>query len=300
MQKPGLFALLVAFGAACGCSSRMGQVGAGGKEGAMSFERVVNAIGREDAIVLEGEGGSKVLVSPRYQGRVMTTKVGKVESVGFVSLDEIAEGETHESFNNFGGQDRFWIGPEAGQYGIYFAPGIELKRDLWKVPPDFNRGPFTVVEKSAAKVRFRREMSVTNYSGTRFKAKVDREVGLIPSERLKEELKVALPRGVSYAGSYSDNSMANAGDKRWDKQTGLINIWILGQFAPGDRTVIIATSKPGDGPPYRDEMYFGKVPPDLLKLLGNAVLLRADAKKEGKFGMPQARTTGIAGSFDFE
>jgi len=300
MQKPSLFALFAALGAASGCSSRMGQVEAGGKEGAVSFDRIVEAVGKQDAIVFEGEGGSKVLVSPRYQGRIMTTRVGKVESVGFVSTDEIAEGEVHESFNNFGGQDRFWLGPEAGQFGIYFPAGVELKRDLWKVPPDFNRGPFTVVEKTPRKARFAREMSVTNYTGTRFKAKVEREVGLIPSERLKDELKVALPRGVSYAGSYSDNSLANAGDRRWDKETGLINIWILGQFAPGSRAVIIAPFKPGDGPAYRDEMYFGKVPADRLKLLGNAVLFRADARKEGKFGMPQARTSGVAGSFDFE
>jgi hypothetical protein len=242
----------------------------------VSFDQAVAAVGKTDAIVLSGEGGSKVLVSPRYQGRVMTTKVGGVDSLGFVCLDEIAEGETHPSFNNFGGQDRFWIGPEAGQYGIYFPAGADLKRDIWKVPADFNQGPFTVVEKTGEKV------------------------GLIPARRLKEELHVDLPAGVRYAGSYSDNSMANAGDRRWDKESGLINIWILGQFAPGDHAVIIAPIKPGSGPSYRDETYFGKVPPDRLKLLGNAVLFRADAKKEGKFGVPQARTNGLAGSFDFD
>jgi hypothetical protein len=42
------------------------------------------------------------------------------------------------------------------------------------------------------------------------------------------------------------------------------------------------------------------VGPDRLKVLGNAVLFRADARKEGKFGIPQSRTTGRAGSFDFQ
>lgn len=264
-----------------------------------TFERMVDVVGRDDAIVFTGEGGSKVLVSPRLQGRIMTTKVGSVESVGFVSVKTIEEGENHPNFNNFGGQDRLWLGPEAGQFGIYFEPGVELTRENWTVPADFDKGPFQVEKRNDGMALLTRDISVKNYSGTSFQVKAAREVGIILSGQMSKDLGVELPEGVSYAGSYSDNKITNTGDTKWDKEKGLVNIWILGQLEPGPKTVIIAPFKPGQGQPYRDEPYFGKIPEDRLKLLENALLLRADANKEGKVGIPQNRTTGIAGSFDF-
>jgi hypothetical protein len=286
MRKVFIMAVPFAL-SAVGCASTGG-----------TFNQARKAAGGS-AVVLSGDGGSRVLVAPALQGRILTTEVGAVDSVAFVSLPEIHEGEVHTAFNNFGGQDRFWIGPEAGQFGIYFPPGAELDRKIWRVPPDLNAGGFPVVGKTDSTVRFSRDMTVTNYRGTPYKVRVDREVGLIPSGRLPDEIGVTVPAGVHYAGSYSQNSLINAGLEAWKKDTGLINIWVLGQFAPGDRTVIIAPTRPGSGPAYRDEMYFGKVPADRLKVVGNAVVFRADAKKEGKFGVSQERTTGRAGSFDF-
>jgi uncharacterized protein DUF6786 len=293
--------LFLSFLAAAGCTNpdRMTET-KGGSNMAMTFDQIVAAVGKDDAIVLSGEGGSKVLVSPRYQGRIMTTKVGPIESVGFVSMKTIAEGETHPNFNNFGGQDRYWLGPEAGQYGIYFAPGADYDRKVWQVPPDFDKGPFKVEGKDAGKVKLSRDIAVMNYIGTRFKARAEREVGLIPAAGVSSALGVDLPAGVNYCGSYSENRLINAGDQPWKKETGLINIWVLGQFEPGDQTVIIAPFKPGDGPAYRDEPYFGKVKPDRLKQVGNAVLLRADGRSEGKVGIAQMRTGGLAGSMDYQ
>ena len=276
---------LLAAGALAGCSS--------------SFQKATDAAGKDDAVVLCGEGGSKVLVSPRLQARIMTTSVGAVGSVGWICYPEIAEGETHAGFNNFGGQDRFWIGPEAGDFGIYFAPGDEFKREIWKVPADFDKGQYKIIEKGPSKVLFARDMALTNYQGTKFQVKVEREVGLQSPVEAAKALGADLPSTMAYAGSYSDNRMTNTGAQKWKKETGLLNIWILGQFEPGPQTVIIAPFKPGDGPAYRDELYFGKVPEDRLKIQGNALLFRADARAEGKFGIPQLRTPGLAGSFDF-
>jgi hypothetical protein len=290
MRKVLFMGLSICF-AAGGCSS-------GPARSSPTFDQAVAAAGT-DAIVLAGEGGSKVLVSPKLQGRIMTTKVGTVESIGFVSLPTIAEGETHAGFNNFGGQDRYWLGPEAGQFGIYFDPGADYDRKVWKVPADFDQGPFQVAEKTADRVKLTRDISTRNYVNTQFKVKADRVVGLISTADAAKALGTAVPAGVAYAGSYSDNGLTNAGAAAWKKETGLVNIWILGQFEPGDRTVIIAPFKPGAGQPYHDEMYFGKVPPDRLKAVGSAMILRADARKEGKIGIPQARTTGFAGSYDF-
>ncbi len=255
-----------------------------------------------DAIVLEGEAGSKVLVSPSLQGRIMTAKVGSVESTGLVPQKTISEGEAHEHFNNFGGLDRFWIGPEAGQYGVYFPKGAkELTRDNWQVPASFDKGAFEVMEKTEQRILLRKKIDVTNLLGVEFETMVTREIGLIPSASLGAELGIELPAGVSYIGCYSDNQLTNTGSD-WDPKSGLIGIWILGMINASDEAVVIAPFKTlaGDGKsPYNDN-YFGKVDEDRLKIIDNAVIFRGDARKVGKFGLSQRRTTGLAGSFDFD
>ena len=229
-----------------------------------------------DAVVLEGENGSKVIVSPRLQGRIMTARVGNVESTGLVPRKTIEEGEVHDHFNNFGGLDRFWIGPEAGQYGVYFPPGAqELSRDNWQVPAAFDRGPFEIRERQPGRIKLGREMEVTNLKGVKFQVKVSREIGLVPSSSLTTELGIELPAGVSYLGCYSDNQLQNSGESDWDPDSGLIGIWILGMLNASDQAVVIAPFKDlagKDQPPYNDN-YFGKVSGDRLKVIDKAVQL---------------------------
>ncbi|MEC8934499.1 MAG: DUF6786 family protein [Planctomycetota bacterium] len=253
-----------------------------------------------DAIVLEGEAGSKLLVSPRLQGRIMTAKVGSVESTGLVPQKTIKEGESHAHFNNFGGIDRFWIGPEAGQYGVYFPKGAkELTRDNWQVPASFDKGSFEVIEKTEQKIQLRKKIDVTNLLGVEFETMVNREIGLIPSTSLGAELGIELPAGVSYVGCYSDNQLTNTGND-WDPKSGLIGIWILGMFNASDQSAVIAPFKSaGDGKPPYNDAYFGKVEENRLRVIGQSVIFRGDARKVGKFGVSQERTTGLAGSFDF-
>jgi hypothetical protein len=99
--------------------------------------------------------------------------------------------------------------------------------------------------------------------------------------------------------------MTNTGAERWTTERGLIGVWILGMLNPSDKAAVIAPFRPGKdkdlGPPFNDE-YFGKVSveaPDRLKVVGDTVVLRADARRVGKFGISQQRTTGLAGSIDF-
>ena len=45
----------------------------------------------------------------------------------------------------FGGEERFWLGPEGGQYAIYFAPGAKFEFDAWHTPPLIDTEPFDLV-----------------------------------------------------------------------------------------------------------------------------------------------------------
>ncbi|MEM7262259.1 MAG: DUF6786 family protein [Planctomycetota bacterium] len=272
-----------------------------------AFAKIVSHLRRHaDAIVLPGHEGSEIIVSPKLQGRIMTAHVGTVASTGFVPEKTIEEGETHAHFNNFGGIDRFWIGPEAGQYGVYFPPGAEFNRDTWQVPASFDKGAFRVVSESQGQVSLEKSMEVTNYGGVKFQVNVQREIGTIPASQISGEIGLTLPKGVAYVGCYSDNVLTNTEDRAWDAKSGLIGVWILSMFAPSPKSAIIAPFNTGDasklGPEMNDE-YFGKVSkdtPDRIAIVdGKAVVYRGDSSHVGKFGLSQARTTGIAGAYDF-
>src|SRR5260370_22717317 len=73
--------------------------------------------------VLVAPSGARVAVSPTYQGRVMTSAVAvDGASLGWVNRAFITAGKTGTVFDNYGGEDRFWLGPAGGQYGLYFPP----------------------------------------------------------------------------------------------------------------------------------------------------------------------------------
>jgi hypothetical protein len=257
------------------------------------------------ALVLEGARGVRVLASPGLQGRVLTLRVGGIESTGFVNERAIEAGEVDPRFNNFGGVDRFWLGPEGGQFGLYFPPRADLSRETWRVPEALDRGAFSLAEADGAGAVLTRDMKVTSYAGRSFEVSVRREIRVLAAEDLHAELGVELPEGVCHGGVSSRNRLTNAGPEPWDPAKGLIGIWILGMFDGSDATVVIAPFRPGDdgtlGPPFNDD-YFGRVSveaPERLKVLQNAVLFRADARRVGKFGISQRRTTGLAGAMDF-
>ena len=89
-----------------------------------------------DLIVLSN-GQAAVAVAPAWQGRVMTStfdsKSGPsfgwinrpVIEKGFLSEEE-KKGKLEEHIYIFGGEERFWLGPEGGQFGLYFEPGAEV------------------------------------------------------------------------------------------------------------------------------------------------------------------------------
>src|SRR5436309_13817312 len=79
---------------------------------------------------------AKVLLSADYQGRVMTsTATGDTgASYGWINYELISSGKRKAQFNPFGGEERFWMGPEGGQYSIYFKKGDSFNIAHWQVP----------------------------------------------------------------------------------------------------------------------------------------------------------------------
>src|SRR6058998_3817105 len=126
-------------------------------------------------------GSAHVALAPAYQGRVMTSTTGGPDapSFGWIGRAAVASGKRQPHMNVFGGEDRFWLGPEGGQYGLYFKPGDPFDLDHWQVPEAIDWGAWDVASRAPTSVTLRKRMSLTNHSGARFDIEVERTVRLL-------------------------------------------------------------------------------------------------------------------------
>ena len=254
-----------------------------------------------NVIVLTGAGGAQVAVAPDYQGRVMTSTADGNTSFGWIGRDAVASGTRQPHMNVFGGEDRFWLGPEGGQYGLYFKPGDPFDLDHWQTPEPFDWGAWVVASQSPLAAEFTKKMDVVNHAGTRFSLRVSRTVRLLDAAAAGRGLHVALPAGVRMVAFESDNDVTNVGSRAWEPSTGLVSIWILGQFTPTPSTTIAVPFAPGPESalgPIVNDAYFGKVPPDRLLIKDGVIRFRGDGQYRSKIGLSPLRATGVAGSYD--
>lgn len=262
-----------------------------------------------DAIVLGATGGPQVVVVPELQGRVMTSTVGlEGMSLGWINYPLVEQGvrpvdqregiESH--FYAFGGEERFWIGPEGGQFTYYFAPGDDFTFDQWLVPAFIDTEPWSVVAESDSSVTTRWEGSQKNWSGLDFSMAIDRQVELVEGRSVGLLSGFDLS-GVSAVAYTTTNTMTNTGDAAWTDQTGMPSIWILGMYKHGPRTTVAIPVQEGDvaekGVFVKDD-YFGKVPAERLVVKENVVYLSADGEYRSKIGISPKRSLGVAGSWD--
>jgi hypothetical protein len=88
--------------------------------------------GHTQVIVLSDQDGkARVAVAPQMQGRVVTsTPNGDTgTSFGWINRELIAAHKIQPHINVYGGEDRFWIGPEGGQFSVFFAKGAPFDLD---------------------------------------------------------------------------------------------------------------------------------------------------------------------------
>jgi len=254
-------------------------------------------------VVLTGADGlAQVAVNPDLQGRVMTSTAAGPDglSFGWINRELLASGVNNPHINAFGGEDRFWLGPEGGQFSIFFKKGDPFDLDHWRTPPAINEGAYDIASQEADRIHFRKAMRLVNYSGTEFELELNREVRVLGTEDVAA-LGVAVPEGVKLVAYASDNKITNTGAAAWTKETGLLSVWILGMFNPSPTTIIIIPFKGGPeaelGPAVNDA-YFGKVPADRLVVKDGVLFFSGDGKYRSKIGISPKRVLPFAGSYD--
>lgn len=264
-----------------------------------------------DAFILS-KGTAAVAVVPAYQGRVMTSTFDKdkgpsfgwinrpVIGKGFLS-EEAKKGKLEAQIYIFGGEERFWLGPEGGQFSIFFKPGTKFEFSQWATPPAIDTEPYKLVGRTEESASFSHETKLTNFSGTTFSIGIDRSVKVLDAADAESGLGVKLESGIRMVGYETDNRITNRGDEAWTPEKGLLSIWMLGMYNPSPQTTIVIPFKAGDdaklGPKVNDA-YFGKIPADYLKVEDDVLFMKGDGTRRGKIGISPQRSKGLAGSYD--
>ncbi len=257
-----------------------------------------------DVVLLsDAAGQGQVAVLPKLQGRVMTSTAGGAAglSYGWMNRKLIASGKPVKNINPFGGEDRFWLGPEGGQFSVFFAKGDPFDLDHWFTPAPVDTESFDLVSKARGRVLLKKAMQLKNYSETVFSLRVDREIRILERILASAALGLDLPASLRMVAYESNNRITNTGKTPWVKKSGLLSIWILGMFNPSPDTTIVIPFVPGPKTklgPIVNDTYFGKVPADRLQVKAKTLFFKGDGCYRSKIGVSPKRARPVLGSYD--
>ncbi len=254
-----------------------------------------------DVVVL-ADGEAQVALVPGMQGRVMTSTLAGPDglSLGWINRDLIASGDTLPHINPYGGEDRFWMGPEGGQFSIFFKPGDPFDLAHWFTPAPIDTEPFDLASSADAQARLTQSIHLDNYSGTPFDVEVERVIRLLGRDEAAEALGLTLDPAVRMVAFASDNTIRNTGETAWTPETGLLSVWILGMFnsSPTTTVVIPFTEGPEDAlGPVVNDAYFGNVPTERLVVQEGVLFFKGDSQYRSKIGLMPARARPVLGSY---
>ena len=254
-------------------------------------------------ILSRRSGEVQVAVVGAYQGRVMTsTATGwQGKSLGWLNHDLIQTDTFVPHIHAYGGEDRIWLGPEGGQFGLFFLPGKDFTFENWQTPGAIDTANYPLVVKDSSHLIYEKSFSLQNYSGQSFQVMVKRRIDLLDEEQIGANLGVAVSPKIHSVAFQSTNDLTNTGLQDWTKDNGLLSIWILGMFPPSPHTTIIVPIRQlSDSDVSVRDSYFGKVPPERLLIRDSTVFFRGDGGFRSKIGIPPALAKPLMGSYDSE
>ena len=188
--------------------------------------------------------------------------------------------------------------PEGGQYSVFFAPGQEFTLAHWQTPALLDTDAFDTVETTGSIARFVRDGLLTNFTGTRFALRIERKVEVLDRKRAFARLGVADETGLKIVGYQSTNRLTNRGAKAWQRDTGLLSIWLLGMYNASPAAVVVVPYQGAAASNPVNDVYFGSPPAERLKLGATAVYFKGDGAARGKIGLPPKAARNVLGAYD--
>ena len=268
-----------------------------------SFGYDLNFLRSRDSIIVlkNASGEGQIIVSAKYQGKVFTSTTDGLEgkSIGWVNYKAF-DGEKDPHMNAYGGENRLWFGPEGGRYSVFFKPDTKMEFENWSTPPSVDTEAWDIVAKDANKVSLQKEATLLNYVGTVLKTKVKRNIQILNNDAIAQLLNIDLGKGMKAVGYRTDNTLTNAGNKAWTKETGAPCLWMLDMFNVSPATNIVVPYNANASGKVATTNYFGEIPEDRIQYKEGILLFKADGKMRGKLGLSPERAKPIAGSYDAE
>ncbi len=251
----------------------------------------------DSSLVVLENGHSKIIVSPKYQGKVFTSTATGDSGTSFGWVHYKAFEETNAHINAYGGENRVWIGPEGGKFSVFFPKDSAMVFENWKTPTAFDTEPWNMESKDSVSISLQKNTKLINYEGTILSLSVTRKIKILDGKEIKTTLGLDSTISLQMVGYTTENMLTNDGEKAWTKNTGAPCIWILDMFPPSDKTIIVI--------PYKDTAlrpattdYFGEISGDRISYKYNTVFFKADGKSRGKLGIHPGSAKNIAGSWD--
>lgn len=300
---PAILALMMAAG--CSSNPKSNQLETTQTQAAGTFGYDLAFLKKyKEAVVLSApdNADAQAIVIPAYQGRVMTSTANgdSGNSYGWINYQLIESGRYQPHMNGFGGEERFWLSPEGGQFSVYFKKGQSFDFENWQTPALIDTVAYKVMESDASSVKFQVNAMIENYSGKMFVIGISRKIQMLAKEEIANLLDLPALSGVKAVAYRSTNSVTNK-DETWKPETGMLGIWLLGMFRPSDQTTIIAPfSQALSEKPLITDDYFGKIPADRLVIRDSTLFLKADGKHRSKIGIAPKSAKNVAGSYDAE
>ena len=258
----------------------------------------------DSVIVLQTDDrNAKIIVSPKYQAKVFTSTCG-TDGTSFGWLNYKAfSAATNGHMNAFGGENRFWLGPEGGKFSLFFNKGAKMEFANWKTPAAFDTEPWSIAGRSDYSVHLQKQMSLTNYNGNQLHLLVNRTITILTQQKIDQLIGIKADTALRAVGYETNNELTNTGTSPWSEKTGLPCMWILDMFKPTPETVIIFPFKKAKGKPFTEiatTNYFGEIPSNRIKHTDEVLFFKADGKYRGKIGIHPQFAKQVAGSYDYK
>jgi hypothetical protein len=158
-----------------------------------------------------------------------------------------------------------------------------------------------VVLKSENSVALKKDVQLENYSGTPLNLRVEREIRILEGAEALKKLGAQPDNTVKIVAYQSRNRITNTGKNVWDKNSGMLSIWILGMFNHSPATTVVFPYNKGpesEMGPLVNDAYFGKVSADRLAVTDKAVFFSGDGQCRSKIGLSPKRAKPVLGSYD--
>jgi hypothetical protein len=252
-------------------------------------------------LLKNSDGNAQLLISPRYQGKVFTsTATGPSgRSIGYINYKAFETEFPDPHINVYGGENRFWIGPEGGMFSPFFASEVKQVFENWHTPAAIDTGAWNVAHTNSSVTKLEKHTFLYNALGRSFEAMLHRTVRLLPPDDMVTLLGLIPGKSIDYVGYETCNGMTNLNDFRWNSETGTFCIWILDMFTPSPESLTII--------PYRNENqeeefvktdYFGRIPDNRIKYSDGNIYLKTDGCYRSKIGLRPAHCKSLAANYD--